>query len=102
MRLTELEPRWVGLNTIAVSRIKIGLTFLCPHCRSERLFAQFQPAIDPDNMMSLITPPWQSGYPIWQRAGDTFENLSLSPSIDASNVKHWHGFITNGEIVGGL
>ncbi len=38
---------------------------------------------------------------VWKRgSGDTFETLTLTPSIDA-NVDiagHWHGFITNGEV----
>lgn len=34
----------------------------------------------------------------WGRTGDDFETLSITPSIDASAAKHWHGFITNGEI----
>lgn len=33
----------------------------------------------------------------WQRTGDDFETLSCTPSIDASQAGHWHGFITNGE-----
>lgn len=34
----------------------------------------------------------------WQRHGDTFEAMTLMPSVDASASGHWHGFITNGEI----
>jgi hypothetical protein len=33
----------------------------------------------------------------WQRTGDTFENLTLSPSLDFSARGEWHGSITNGE-----
>jgi hypothetical protein len=32
----------------------------------------------------------------------TFDNLSVQPSLDASPAGHWHGHITNGEIVGGI
>lgn len=28
--------------------------------------------------------------------GDTFDNLTLTPSVDRSGDGHWHGFITNG------
>lgn len=38
------------------------------------------------------------GSVLWTRTGDTFENLSLSPSIDCSKWGGWHGFITNGII----
>lgn len=33
----------------------------------------------------------------WQRTGDDFASMSVTPSIDASAAGHWHGFITNGE-----
>jgi hypothetical protein len=40
--------------------------------------------------------------PSWVISGDqdmhTFENVTLTPSIDASAFGCWHGFITNGEI----
>lgn len=32
----------------------------------------------------------------------SFETLSVTPSIDGSAGRNWHGYITNGEIVGGL
>ena len=46
-------------------------------------------------------PPDIMPKPRWQRTGDTFETISLSPSIDASSADcggHWHGWITNGEV----
>jgi hypothetical protein len=33
---------------------------------------------------------------LWQRTGETFETLTLTPSVDCSAWGHWHGFITNG------
>jgi hypothetical protein len=36
---------------------------------------------------------------LWQRTGNTFETLTLTPSIDAS--PDWHGYVTSGQIVGG-
>lgn len=35
--------------------------------------------------------------PEWVRTGETFEALTLSPSVNAGPA-HWHGFITNGEV----
>lgn len=29
-------------------------------------------------------------------AGDTFQTLTVAPSIDASQSGHWHGFIQSG------
>ena len=34
----------------------------------------------------------------WTRVGDDFDSMSITPSIDASQSGHWHGFITNGEV----
>ena len=39
--------------------------------------------------------PKQKG---WMRTGDTFETLSLLPSVNAG-APHWHGSITNGSLV---
>lgn len=39
----------------------------------------------------------------WQRTGDTFETLTLKPSILRSRALGgcgWHGYITNGEVTG--
>jgi hypothetical protein len=35
---------------------------------------------------------------IWQRTGETFDDLTLTPSIDASPSGHWHGYVTNGQV----
>lgn len=32
----------------------------------------------------------------------SFETMTVTPSIDGSAGGLWHGFITNGQIVGGL
>jgi hypothetical protein len=37
------------------------------------------------------------GAVLWQRTGETFETLTLAPSIDCSKWGHWHGLITNGD-----
>lgn len=51
-------------------------------------------------------PSRQSNGANWQRTGDTFETLTLSPSIlvnanaprEYPDICHFHGFITNGAI----
>jgi Family of unknown function (DUF6527) len=108
MKLIELEPHWWGDG----SR-RLGVTFLCPHCRTIRLGIAF--ANPPDGGLpspvvtttmphcirdhvhvhrSFDVPPGA----LWQRTGETFDTLSLAPSVDASKSGHWHGFVTNGEI----
>lgn len=34
---------------------------------------------------------------LWQREGETFETMTITPSVDASASGHWHGFVRNGE-----
>ena len=34
----------------------------------------------------------------WQRTGDTFETLTLTPSILRRSHCGWHGYITNGNV----
>lgn len=81
MRLTELDPHWVADS----KGVRVGLSFDCPHCRTQRLAVPFH------ECFGWIQKPWNM-------SGDSFDNLSLSPSIDASASGHWHGFITNGEV----
>jgi hypothetical protein len=98
VRLTELNPRWYVLPA---GGPKIGLTFDCPHCRTERLGVAFHHTGREAMEDAELHTHGQNG-PIWLISGDSdgysFEHLSLSPSIDASAVGHWHGFITDGEV----
>lgn len=103
LRLTELDPRWCSEQpsvTGAPQRRGMGLSFLCPVHRDHRLAVAFANPIDGGRVMS--------GHRyLWQRQGETFETLTLGPSVDASgnsfgfdNIKTpcWHGFIRNGNI----
>lgn len=96
MRLTELNPRWVGYP----GPVYDGVSFDCPHCKTQRLAITFSPPIDPNGWWPKMTKPTYAGVNVWKRSGNTFETLTLSPSVDASVDigGHWHGFITNGEI----
>lgn len=96
MRLTELDPGWM---TVDENRTGMGLSFLCPHCQTQYLGVWFANPLDGGPPAAPEFDP----KPRWQRTGETFETLSLTPSIDASGhvgpkEGHWHGFITNGEI----
>lgn len=122
MKLTDLKPRWVGRKYAEwwpeiEGSIKVGLVFNCPHCagadKPQRLAVFFKPVIDRESLADKVAwalpgapNPNNGELPhinFWQRTGETFEDMTLSPSIDASGPKwaygpHWHGFITNGEI----
>lgn len=74
----------------------MGLTFRCP-CRldcAQYLGVWFANPLDGGPPAGPGIPP----LPRWRRTGDTFETLSLAPSVDASRSGHWHGHITAGEI----
>jgi len=92
MKLIDLDPHWVGIDGK-----RIGISFDCPCClktdRSTRLVIYWE---QPSTIQTLGYN-YISQY-IWKRSGDDFANITFSPSIDASNHGHWHGFITNGEI----
>jgi len=99
MKLIDLNPRWVGHGGEGVSdanhnpvprRDGIGITFNCPCGCGTRVFIPF-------------TNPLDGGLPsekscTWDRTGDTFETLTLKPSILRMDGCKWHGFVTNGEI----
>lgn len=96
MRLTDLNPRWVGHGPILT-----GITFDCPHCRVQRLGVLFKNAIDPEGWIEKGVTRCHAECE-WDRTGETFDTLSLSPSIDTTQLvfeNHWHGFINNGEVI---
>lgn len=102
MRLIELNPRWISYQGN-----RLGITFDCPHCKTQRLavsfhhdYSEINRTIDIDMEVDLIhsvnpdTKIWTETNP----EPDTFENLTLTPSIDCSQSGHWHGFIVDGNI----
>jgi Family of unknown function (DUF6527) len=97
MKLTDLEPRWWSFEP---GGPRVGLTFLCPHCKTERVGVVFHhrghEAIE-DQYIKAHSPGTDSDH-IWTVEGDDFHNLTITPSIDASKIVHWHGYVTNGEI----
>jgi hypothetical protein len=93
MKLTELDPNWFITDD---ARRGMGLTFRCP-CNpacDTYLGIWFANPIDGGPAAPADCKP----APRWQRTGENFETLSVTPSIDASSSGHWHGFIVSGEI----
>lgn len=102
MRLTELEPTFVDAGgdgiynsdgTPATPRFGVGLASLCPCGCGDRLYVAFANPIDGGS------PYINEGQPIWDRVGESFETLTLSPSILRVGGCGWHGFIRDGEII---
>lgn len=101
MKLIDLEPSWLGFGQ-PWNQLKIGVSFLSPLGTGQHLGCLFKNPIDPLNLGWLSdpsdNPELYGGMHRWQRSGDTFETLTLTPSLDFSKYNEWHGFITNGEI----
>lgn len=98
MKLAELNPRWACDADIVIGGVKqhfegrtgMAVSFDCPHCQQTRLAVWFANPIDG-------LPPTDDAEHLWQRTGETFDTLTLSPSVDASKYGHWHGYIVNGD-----
>lgn len=103
MRLSDLNPRWCGAGGENISdkdgnpvpaRHGVGMTFDCPCGCGTRGYIPFVQPLDGG-------PPLEGDAPRWSRTGETFETLTLTPSI-LRRREHggcgWHGFITNGEV----
>lgn len=96
MRLADLHPRW---GTWSGGTTRIEVSFDCPvHGKAHRVIVPF-------------VNPLDSGRPVmrthlWFRTGETFDTLTLTPSIDYTKYDNgelrdptcWHGWITNGEV----
>ena len=95
MRLSEFNPKWIMQRHKRV----VGIRFDCPCCRGTQLCILF--LNPPDGGPSQ---PKDENFPgnnwgnRWARSGLTFEDLTLSPSVDASGTGHWHGHVENGEV----
>lgn len=94
-------------------RAYIGVSFLCPHCthspcptcgaqRGKRIAVSFWPPIIPQDQeyfdvvqKSVDSIPHEHFHK--RVSGETFETLTLNPSIGFDEIRHWHGRITNGE-----
>jgi len=97
MRLTELDPHW---TCDTLGRHGQGISFECPIHREHRLAVPFANPVDGGEKMSSKNGFW------WVRAGETFDTMTLHPSVDASGAIYppmiqtpcWHGNITAGEV----
>lgn len=110
MRLAGLKPHWITPNNWADATFYVGVSFLCPHCpvdapehgpgRRRRLAVMFYPPIDPTGLQTKYGGEawWPKRAGDHQRvSGETFDTLSLFPSVGFDSIAHWHGNITNGE-----
>jgi hypothetical protein len=98
IRLADLAPRWLAA---AEGRRGMGISFLCPCCRSRRLAFWFENPTDGG-------PPNRGQEVLWERVGEDFDRLSLPRcaypdtrewmGVGARVRGHWHGWIKDGEV----
>ncbi len=74
-RLVDCNPRWASGRYHGAEGPARGVRFDCPEGHQDCWhIIPFTPALDG-------APSWQTNGAIWQRSGDTFETLTLTPSI---------------------
>ncbi len=111
MQLSQFKPRWVGTKeSQAQGRKGMGMSFRCPGCGEVRLSVWFANPVDggvahPADPVPEGATEEEKNYIFsrnnrWLRTGESFEVLSLSPSVDASKAGHWHGMVTAGQVSG--
>ena len=100
MRLVELNPNWTSEGD---GRSGQGVAFQCPVHRGVCYLAvPFQNPIDGGLRMREGMGKTRDCY--WQRTGETFDTLTLTPSIHVldgpkdQRTTHWHGHITEGDV----
>lgn len=103
MRLSELNPRWIGAGgegitnsdgTPAKKREGVGISFNCPCGCGSDVYIGFENPLDGGEKFD------KEPHPSWKRTGDTFDTLTTTPSILRVGGCKSHFFITNGEITG--
>jgi hypothetical protein len=102
MRLIDLNPTFIGhggegiiIDGQSVPWTEgVGVTFDCPCGCGKKRFVPFDVAIGPGPNIYAE----RSGGHTWHREGNTFETLTLTPSILVIGECGWHGFITNGDV----
>jgi hypothetical protein len=101
MKLVDLHPTWIGAGgdgvfkadgSPAPARTGVAIWFDCP-CGK------------PDDFVCVeVDPPLDGGPPTrdaqhrWQRTGDSFDVMTLSPSIRKIGGCNWHGLVIKGEV----
>lgn len=111
MKLIELEPRWLSApdsNGARIGKVQTfqeaqGIRFWCPRCAAAKAdniypLGAHQVIIwfADRNVPSCYFPkPYR-----WSVAGNSFENLTLAPSVHLTPGCGWHGWIRNGEVIG--
>lgn len=104
MRLVDLKPQFLNAGgegvsnadgTPAAVRTGVGVLLNCPCGDASEQHQLYVPFANPLDGGPALQTGKDNG---WQRTGETFETLTLTPSILRINGCGWHGFITDGEV----
>jgi hypothetical protein len=81
-----------------------GVLFICPKCQKHSVLVLFA---NPRNAAVVPVEAFPRNEKRWQFSGDAIDELTLTPSIDLSQISpdnpaspsrcYWHGFITKGD-----
>lgn len=66
----------------------VGISYDCPCGCNETTFLRFENPLDGSEP--------RTDSPKWKRTGDTFETITLTPSIQRVDGCMWHGYLTDG------
>jgi len=85
--LTSLDPKWVRDK----NGDQIGISFRCPVdgdiCPMVRVVIHWK------------QPPGWRSLTLWDKTGDDFQHLTLSPSLDGTHAGcKFHGWVKNGRV----
>lgn len=86
--LKDADGAWLGSAPDSQCAI---ITACCPELREMGNGCNWQ-GCNPDHQWTI-----EGGI-----ATASFETISVTPSLDGSAGGNWHGFVTNGQIVGGI
>ncbi len=99
MRLVDLNPKWLGVPPApdgTGERRGVRMAFDCPARSHDGVPCHARWSGYVANPLDGGPPKAPPGTPAWTRIGESFEALTLTPSVDW--LGHWHGNITAGEI----
>ena len=109
MRLLDLDPQW-----LLQDGKRVGFTFVCPTKPEYRMSCFPAPVPLTSHQIDIIDAHLGEHVMVqpcnpagsWAVAGGIdkadFLTMTVRPSLDGSAGGLWHGFITNGQIVGGI
>jgi len=102
MKLIDLEPEWISPHMFIFKSPVGAKDYLT--CKSIPMTFMEQHNlvyVEGSKYKGKVVVFSEDNFP-WIINGYDFNQLDVYPSIDCSASGNWHGFIINGELIGGL